>query len=359
MHKFARFFVPIVLLGIGATMVSTRIPVLNAGVPAAPNNVQAERPTMPADWVAAGPGQIEPISGEHRIYSETPGNIEGLFVKAGDRVEQGQLLAIVDDWEQRARVRAAEAEVAFRESERETAVTSSIPNTRRDTEDNVAKLENDVRHIQEALDGLVAAARPLGETERLNTELAASIAKLAEARQVLQDQETSGTAPHRTRTESALQVARAELGVANAVLEKTRIRAPSAGTVLHVAKLAGDLATPAVEDPILTLGDVSRLRVRVEADETDLNDLKEGQSVTLRSAAFRDSEFKGRISHIGASVRQRRLAAQPNSLTPKDASVEVLVELDGGTPLLPGMRVDAYFQPLNLTQNIGGHHASN
>lgn len=359
MHRAVRILMPIMLLGTGTAMISWRMPVLNDGVAAAPDSVQAERPLAPADWVAAGPGQIEPISGEHRICSETPGNVVRLFVRAGGRVQPGQLLAIVDDREQQARLRAAEAEVAFRESEREAAVTSSVFNTRRDAEDKVATLEAEVRHKQEALDEIVIAARQLEEIERMKTELTASAAKLAEARRALREQETGGTAPRPTRTESALQLARAELGVAYAAFEKTRIRAPSAGTVLHVAKLAGDLVTPAVEDPIVTLGDVSRLRARVEAEEANLNDIKEGQSVTIKSDAFPDREFQGRISQIGASVRPRRLASQNASLTPRDTSVDILVELDAGAPLLPGMRVDAYFQPISLSQDNGDHHASN
>lgn len=358
MPNAARFVAPIMLLGIAAAMVSTRIPALKAGVPAAPDTVQAEPLTLSADWVAAGPGQIEPISGEHRIYSETPGSIELLLVKEGDRVERGQLLAILHDREQRARLRAAEAEVSFREYEREATVASSVSNAFRDVEDAVARLEADVWRKQETLDALFAAHQAQ-DIDRLKAELIASVTKLSDARQALRDQEASGNAPRRNRTESALEVARSELGVAWAVFEKTRIRASIAGTVMTVAKLPGDLATPAVDDPVLTIGDVSRLRARVETDATDLINIKQGQSVTIKSDAFPDREFQGRISQLAASVRPRRLASQSNALTPKDTSVDVLVELDTGAPLLPGMRVDAYFQPILFTQDTGGHHAPN
>src|SRR5205085_4762793 len=89
--------------------------------------------------------------------------------------------------------------------------------------------------------------------------------------------------------------ARAELALAETMLEQTRIRAPAAGTVLQVLVKAGELAGPALEGGVVTLGDISSLRVRAEVDERDIEKVKVGQRVAIRTDAFRGTEFAGKV----------------------------------------------------------------
>ena len=87
--------------------------------------------------------------------------------------------------------------------------------------------------------------------------------KLNQQRARLQKLKSAPYAPLPSRTEAALAVARAQWSIAQEALEKTRIRAPIAGTVLQVQAKTGEIASPSV-------GDRSRLRVRAEVDERDI-----------------------------------------------------------------------------------------
>jgi HlyD family secretion protein len=294
--------------------------------------------TAAGDWVAAGPGRVEPITGEIRVGSPVAGQIGSILVFPRDKVFKGALLAIIEDSEQQARVKAAEAEVAFRESERDVALSAGVANERRSAEDNLAKAEKDMRRDQAALDQLAATHAQAQAIDTAQTALAASRTKFLEMRRALEVVLSSPNAPRPTRTESAVVVARAELGV----------RAPRDGVILQSLKTEGDMASATLEDVLFTMGDISRLRVRVEVDENDIGNIAAGQGVIVRSDAFTHWDISGVVAHIGVNARARVLAAQRAIVTPKDNAIDVIVELDTSTPLVPGMRVDAFFKPTHV-----------
>ncbi len=51
------------------------------------------------------------------------------------------------------------------------------------------------------------------------------------------------------------------------MLDRTRIRAPIAGTVLQVHVKPGEVVTPSPEQPIVTIGDPTVIVVKSELDE--------------------------------------------------------------------------------------------
>ena len=107
----------------------------------------------------------------------------------------------------------------------------------------------------------------------------------------------------------------------------------------------GELAGPSSAQPLLVIGDVSALRVRVELEERDFGEIKIGQPVLVRAAAFRGREFAGKVSFIAPIVEQGRINARGRRDVTDVDVVEVLVDLAQADPLAVGMKVDVYFQP--------------
>ena len=60
--------------------------------------------------LAAGPGRVEPISEEISVSAQVSGRLQDVFVEEGDRIAQGQVIAVINNVEHLARVRSAEAE---------------------------------------------------------------------------------------------------------------------------------------------------------------------------------------------------------------------------------------------------------
>lgn len=312
--------------------------------PAAP----ADSPDANKFWQAVAPGRVEPQSGEIAITAPLPARIAQVLVKVSDKVFAGEPLVRLEDDEIRSRVTVAQAQLEMRKRARNDQRPSTRALNVREAEDDIADGEQNVVDARAALDQ-AAALRRGGKGS--DAELEAARARLTRARADLERQkndlrqvlqaESSNSLP--APVESELKIARAELLGAQAAAEKLIIRAPIDGTVLAVNAKAGELAVLPAAASLVLLGDVSAMRVRAELDERDFAGIKIGQTVVVRSPAFRDHDFEGRVQSIAPVVQPSRIARDQRNGA--DVSiVEVVVDLVEAGPLVAGMKVDVYFR---------------
>jgi HlyD family secretion protein len=299
-------------------------------------------------WQAVAPGRVEPASGEIKIAAPITGRIGEVLVKVNDKVFAGEALMRLDDDEVRARLPVAQEQIALRRRARNDQRASGRAANRRQAEDAVADSERAVVDARSALDRAAAARRAENGSE---AEVEAARARLTRAQDRLRQQkadlrrlETDFGAPLPTQNEGQLNVARAELLGVEAAIEKMTIRAPIAGTVLQINAKAGELAMPAAMQPLLLLGDISAMRVRAELDERDLGNVKVGQTVMVRAAAFRDREFAGNVLSIAPLVQSSRITSRDQRNLTDVNVAEVMVDLAEPGPLTVGMKVDVYFR---------------
>lgn len=336
---------------------------------------RAARPEAAGEkrWQAVAPGRVEPVSGTIKIAAPVAGEIAQVLVKVNDKVFAGEPLVRLVDSEARARLAAAEAQVAFRlrarneesvpaqparpappvgprrRGEAPAAADNDMATARRRAEDAVADAAKAAAVAQADLDK-AAVDRRAGKASDATVE--AARAQLARAHDRLQQQkaelrrvEADPSTPLPTFADGQVNVARAEAAAAAAALERLTIRAPISGTVLQVNAKPGELAAPSNAQPLLIIGDLSALRVRAELDERDLGDIKIGQPALIRSDAFRGREVAGKVSFIAPIVEQSRINGRgQRNVTDVDV-VEVLVDVAQPDPLAVGMKVDVYFQP--------------
>src|SRR6266511_2004233 len=85
-------------------------------------------------WEAVAPGRVEPWSGEIKVSAAIVGRIAEVLVKTNDKVFAGELLVRLDDDEARARVVAAEAQVAIRKRARNDQAAAKRSADRRKNE---------------------------------------------------------------------------------------------------------------------------------------------------------------------------------------------------------------------------------
>jgi HlyD family secretion protein len=299
-------------------------------------------------WEAVTLGRVEPRSGEIRIAAAAPGRIAEVPVKANEDVFAGELLVRLDDQEALARVTEAEAQVALHKRARNDQSATGAAADRRKAEDAVADSERSVADAQSALDkvtaepGTAGASKP--DIDAARTGLTRAQARLRDQQDALAKLKAASDAPLPTRLEGELNVAQAELTLARATLEKTRIRAPADGVVLQVDAKKGQLAAPTLEPAMLVMGDVSALRVRAEVDQQYLGKIRVGQHAEIRATAFRGREFDGKVSSIARIVGPSRInSGDPRKFNDADV-VDVVVELSDPGPLVVGEQVDVYFK---------------
>ena len=332
-------------------------------------NAQTNAPTTPKvvappkpQWAASAPGRVEPMGGDIRISAQAPGRIADVLVAVNDKVVAGDLMVRLADEELVARVHAARAEVAVRKRDRDNETVQKAAQERRTAEDNFANAERTLSIARGDLDRALKGRRADGtadpEIDKGREAATQAANRLEEARTALR-KAMAADSPAQTRLEAALVAGRAELSIAEAGLERTRVRAPSAGTILQVNARVGETAVPSPESPLVVVGDVSALRVRAEFEERDVGKIRVGHPAVVRSDAFPGQDFEGKVNSIAQALGPSRLG-QRGPRRPTDVDVlEVIIDLGGKPPLLPGMRVDVFLkseapgQPAAAANNVG------
>tara|TARA_B100001741_G_scaffold284110_1_gene259478 strand:+ start:616 stop:1806 length:1191 start_codon:yes stop_codon:yes gene_type:complete len=100
-------------------------------------------------------------------------------------------------------------------------------------------------------------------------------------------------------------VVRTEVSYENAKisLDDTVVKSPISGTVISRPVEVGQVITSPTSafgegSIIMTMADLSKVRVRALVDEIDVGKVKIGQKVSIKVAAYRDKEFIGTVSKI-------------------------------------------------------------
>jgi HlyD family secretion protein len=202
--------------------------------------------------VVTATGVIKPrIGAEVRVGSRISGVVGRLFVRIGDTVEKGQLLAELDANELAARRAEATAERELSQA-------------------NLRYVQADLQRQRE-----LSAAQLIAPNNLELAERAFSVA------------------------EQQLRAAEASLEIAATQLGYTRIYAPIAGVVSSISTQEGETVAASFAAPtFVTLLDLSRLEVWAYVDETDIGRIQVGQKARFTVDTYPDHEFEGRITTV-------------------------------------------------------------
>ena len=111
-----------------------------------------------------------------------------------------------------------------------------------------------------------------------------------------------------------------------------------AGTVIGRHAQAGE--TLEAGQRVITLADLTRLRIEAEADEADADGLAEGSPALITCEAFPGRAWRGRIEEIPRSVTLRRLKPQDPARPTDTRILAVKVAFAEANPLKLGATVE-------------------
>jgi len=120
-------------------------------------------------------------------------------------------------------------------------------------------------------------------------------------------------------------LARAHLDMAESLLNDMHIATPITGRVIAKYREAGESVKAGI--PILTIGDLSSIRVRAEIDEDDLGRLVLGQEASVTSDAYPGRFFTGKVIEIGERVGKRAIRLEDPSKISDTKVLETKIEL--------------------------------
>ena len=232
-------------------------------------------------------GRVVSVS-RAQVGSQISGVIIERRVREGDRVDAGDVLAVLRPNEQQAAVREAEAALAqLRQGTRPEAQAAL-----RDAQARLAQASRETQRRRTLLQKQLIARETLEQSVEAETAARTALAQAQAAAGVL-----APGAPSET-------VAIERVATARAALDKTFIRAQVAGTVLTRNAEPGDVVQPGkVLFEIARQGDTE---VLVPLDEKNLGAVALGQGALCIADAFPDRPFKATVVFIAPSVDPQR-----------------------------------------------------
>lgn len=296
-------------------------------------------------------GNIE--AHESLISFKVQGRIVELPAQEGEQVQQGALLARLEDADFRQRVHIDEANVDVRRSNldltmagtREQEVKASqqaVIDAQADLEQK--KLDNDRAQQLFAKDEIAAQDR----------DQAATALKRAEASLKAAEQRYNEAAEGSRKEDIA--IARANLAAANANLGLSRIdesyttlRAPSTGVIAVRQAELGEVVVPG--SPVVTLDDLDHIWLRAYIAEPDLGRIQWGQDATITTDSFPGKQYHGRISFISPDAEFTPKSVQTYT---ERVTLVYRIKIDIDNPnheLKPGMPADAHLQLSDNSNN--------
>ena len=314
-----------------------------------PVPTQASAPAqaaVPDVRAIVAPGRVEPLSEEVAIGSEIDGRLAQVAVEEGQAVRRGQVLAALVNGDFKARVELAESLIAERKAELERLQNGARDQERREVDANVAETKAVFEQARTERDRrqflLDKGAISRTEFEIANRDFQVANARLESTRQRASLVKADTRIEEIHRAEAEVISAEARAAEARAMLAKTVIVSPINGIVLRKHQRTGENVSAQSGSPILTLGDTSRLRVRVDVDETDVARVTPGKAVVIKAAAFGDRQFNGTVSRVGNILGKKNIRTGDPAERVDTKVLETLVDLDAGSDLPIGLRVDAY-----------------
>jgi multidrug resistance efflux pump len=191
---------------------------------------------------------------------------------------------------------------------------------------------------------LALGAVSKSELDLTNRDFETARARVDAQRERLHAVQTETRVEDLERAQAEVARAQAALEEARALLEKTVVRAPLTGRVLRRYRKTGESVSGKGDTPIVSLGDLATLRVRVDVDEGDVARLRIGQKAWVTAAAYGEQRFTGHVVRIGQALGRKNVRTDEPNERVDTKILETLVELDAGQPLPVGLRVDTFLE---------------
>ena len=167
-----------------------------------------------------------------------------------------------------------------------------------DLERSEALVQQGVERAQVLDRAMQAHSTAAAEVERAEATVGAAMAAVREARSRL-----SALQAGLREAEARQQVAQANVDAAEASLEKTYIRAPFDGVVVHKEAEVGEVVSPnsaggRSRGSVVTMVDLSSLEVQAEVPETSLSAVREGGRAQVFIDAWPTESYEVRVDRI-------------------------------------------------------------
>src|SRR4030042_1762908 len=232
------------------------------------------------------------------------GRIMEFGVQEGDWVENGKVLARLDDEDLRNRLGVAQATLQSAQARLNKLLGGSRPEEIREAEAVVHQAQYDLENKQKAFERMKALYERRVIPKELfdNAEAGYKIAT-ASLERAKENYELVKQGPRKEDIEDAkaqVEQARASVKLTETQLGYTVLYSPISGVVLVKSGEIGEVVNPGT--PILTLADIDHVWLKAYIEETDLGKITWGQEVVVTTDLTPPKEYMGKISFISSQA---------------------------------------------------------
>jgi multidrug efflux pump subunit AcrA (membrane-fusion protein) len=332
------------LLGFAGWFVWTTRPVTRNPEPPIP---PARNPY--ADALAAA-GIVEAQTENISVGSATPGVVVEVLVKVGDDVPPGAPLFRLDDRQLRgefvikqAAVAQARSELVRLEAEPRKEKIPLLAATVDEARATVIRERDALRRAEETFARKVSTEQDLVERRE---GLAAAEAMLARATADLDLLKAGSWQYDRDVATAALSRAEAEVAKINVELERLVVRALVAGRVLQVNVRPGEFVGTPPNQPLVILGNIDRLHVRVDIDEYDIPRFRQGASGIAVPRGSLQEEYPLEFVRVEPFVVPKKSLTGETTERVDTRVLQVIYKFDpaGRPPLFVGQQVEVFIK---------------
>src|SRR5690242_7787627 len=292
--------------------------------------------------VVSASGEIKPKTYVN-IGANAFGKITHLYVKEGDHVKRGQLLAQLENVQSSADVNANEASLQAAQTD-SLAAEAGLKTAEADllrAQADYDRNKLDWSRAQSLFkDGLISKS----DFDSRKNAWATADAGLTQA--------TARVAQAKAQNDSAARhvaQAKATLTHYTDLLQKTTYSAPFEGVITNLPVREGETVVIGIQNAqgstLMTLADMSVITAEVKVVETDIVNVRLGQPAEVTIDAIPKKTFHGKVTEIGnnAIVRSSGLSTSQQTTASEEAKdFKVVVTLsDAPQDLRPGLSTTA------------------
>jgi HlyD family secretion protein len=241
-------------------------------------------------------GQIKPKTIVN-VGANAMGRIVHLYVKEGDKVKKNQVLAQLENVQSAADVEMTRATLVSSQTDA-VAATAALNLAEAQFKSSAADLARTKLDYDRAQglwkDQLISKA---------DFDVKKGAYEVAEAAHA---QDVARIAQNKAQVDSAngrVSQARASLRRVDDILSKTTYDAPFDGTVTNLPVHEGETVVMGIQNSpgstLMTVADMGIITAEVQVDETDIVNVKLGQSAEVTIDAIPNQTFKGTVTEIG------------------------------------------------------------
>ena len=273
-----------------------------------------------------------------------PGRVVERFVSEGDRITAGQLVARLDDIEQKEQVTFRRAELAAAEAALAALQAGSRPEeiaagqaSLRSAEAECDRARLDFAR-QKELRGKDAIADR--ELEASQAQLNVAEARASEAAERLKLVQAGPRSEDIAQGRARVEQSRAAVALAETQVDNTRLSSPLAGIILSQNIEPGEYVSPGT--PVVTVADTAHVWVRAYVNQTDLGRVRLGQKIVVRTDTIPNKSYEGTVGFIASEAEFTPKTVQT---TKERVKLVFRIKIDLANPndeLKPGMPADAF-----------------